>query len=242
MLAPSLVQRITSYWRKHLGLLEGVRLFERPFRITNHGGELEGYEGVFALFGEGGATLSLPPGRSSEVERYVADEAQGAAEYANSLHDVAGVRVIGPALVSYAESVPAPTHDVRHLDSGDSGMLARLRESCDELEWEHGGISEHTLAMCGVVVAGDELAALASYEVWGATLAHISIITHPIHRGLGYGRSAVAGMAKHALAHGLIPQYRTLVSNAASCKIAESLGFEPYATSVAVRLGENPAT
>jgi hypothetical protein len=47
----------------------------------------------------------------------------------------------------------------------------------------------------------------------------------------------VAHLAGVASAEGLIPQYRTLDANIASIRIAESLGFEGYATSVAVRLG-----
>jgi predicted GNAT family acetyltransferase len=70
----------------------------------------------------------------------------------------------------------------------------------------------------------------------GGTSSHIAVITHPDFRGRGYGRSAVAHLAARALAAGLLPQYRTLVANHSSIHVAQSLGFELYATSMAVRL------
>jgi predicted GNAT family acetyltransferase len=86
------------------------------------------------------------------------------------------------------------------------------------------------------VFAGGDLVALAGYEVLGSTIAHISVITHPAFRGRGFGRSTVSHLARVALAAGLVPQYRTLESNRASIRVAESLGFVHYASSVAVRL------
>ena len=83
--------------------------------------------------------------------------------------------------------------------------------------------------------ANGELIALAGYETWGGTIAHISIVTHPSHRNQGAGRTAVAGVTQHALRAGLLPQYRTLQSNQPSIRIAEALGFSAYATSMAVR-------
>jgi len=81
-----------------------------------------------------------------------------------------------------------------------------------------------------------ELVSIAGYEIWGGTIAHVSVITHPAHRGRGYARSAVAAAASTALKAGLIPQYRTLESNGPSMSVARSLGFVHYATSVAVKL------
>lgn len=102
-------------------------------------------------------------------------------------------------------------------------------------DWDNlsESITPETSAAC---FAGETLAALATYEVWGGRLAHIGVVTHPVHRGRGHGRSAVAHLARMALAAGLIPQYRALESNIPSIRIAEALGFRCFATSVAVRL------
>jgi hypothetical protein len=44
--------------------------------------------------------------------------------------------------------------------------------------------------------------------------------------------------ARTALKAALVPQYRALASNAPSLRIADRLGFVPYAASFAVRLRE----
>ena len=92
------------------------------------------------------------------------------------------------------------------------------------------------MPLFGVFDTSRELTALASYEAWNRRIAHISIVTHPRHRGRGSGRAAVALAAQHALAAGLVPQYRTLRANTASMAIANRLGFVEYGFSVYVRM------
>jgi predicted GNAT family acetyltransferase len=86
------------------------------------------------------------------------------------------------------------------------------------------------------VFVGEQLASVSGYETWGDRVAHISVITHPKQRSRGFGQRAVAHIAMRALDAGLLPQYRTLESNSASIRIAESLGFCRYAISLAIRL------
>jgi predicted GNAT family acetyltransferase len=103
------------------------------------------------------------------------------------------------------------------------------------MEWEHGGSPiEHP---CSGVFVRDQLASLAGYEIWSGGIAHISIVTHPEFRGDGYGRSAVAHLMERVIGAGLLPQYRTLEANGASMRLAEALGFQRYAVTVAVRFG-----
>jgi predicted GNAT family acetyltransferase len=64
----------------------------------------------------------------------------------------------------------------------------------------------------------------------------MAVITHPQHRGHGYGRAVVSRLTEEALHQGLGPQYRTLEANAPAMAIAHTLGFMHYATTVAVRL------
>jgi predicted GNAT family acetyltransferase len=89
--------------------------------------------------------------------------------------------------------------------------------------------------MVGVFEKGG-LVALASYELWGGRIAHISIVSHPLWRGRGYAATAVSALAKIVLERGLVPQYRTLEANKPSMAVARRLGFVQYATSFAVRL------
>jgi len=233
-----LAERATSiahtYWASHFGC-SSEELFSQPFRLLAHGGELAGYGGAVALFRGDAVMASIPPdctytlrGMLSGMSHHVTPD-----DFISALRSVATV-ILGPAYVGYATEISQPVHPVRALDSGDRTAIHALQMSCDPIHWEHGGSSlDHP---CSGVFIGDQLVAVAGYEVWGGTIAHISIITHPDFRRQGYGRNAVAHLADRAIHAGLLPQYRTLQSNLPSVRIAESLGFYPYATSVAVRL------
>jgi predicted GNAT family acetyltransferase len=146
-----------------------------------------------------------------------------------------GFRIIGPAFIGYAEHIsPAPS-GARLLVKEDFPLVDELRRSCEELAWEHGGSEVEGSPTAGAFENG-RLVSLAGYEVWDDAIAHISVVTHPDFRGHGHGRAVVTQVAAAALEAGLLPQYRTLEANAGSIRIAEALGFERYATSVAVRL------
>jgi GNAT superfamily N-acetyltransferase len=222
------------YWAGHLGCAER-ELFSQPLRIVPHGKDLAGYDGVFALFRGSAAIVSIPPEREDAIRRHLVVR-KGLISpllLASRLSEV-GEKIVGPAFVGYASTVLPPAHSVKELDPSDLDARNALRKACTAEEWEHGGGAEEGPSS-GVIVDGC-LAALASYEVWGNAIAHISIVTHPAHRHQGHGRNAVAHLARRALACGLLPQYRTLESNAPSMKIAHSLGFQAYARSIAIRL------
>jgi GNAT superfamily N-acetyltransferase len=227
------ISQATSYWASHLGC-SAESLFAQPLHIVTHGADLADYDGIFALFRSGGATVSFPPDRIESLRRLLPSPPVTPDGFAGTFGG-SSFTVIGPAYIGYAEVVRPPSHPVRSLTEHDASAARALRAACPETEWEHGGsvVGEHPSS--GVFV-GSELVALAGYEVWGDAIAHISVITHPTFRGRGFGHSAVSHLASTALAVGFVPQYRTLESNRASIRIAEFLGFTYYATSVAVRL------
>lgn len=227
------ISKATSYWASHLGCSPEA-LFAQPLHIVSHGADLVDYNGVFALFRGGAATISSPPDRVESLRHLLPSPSLTPTRFANAFSGPS-FTLIGPAYIGYAEAVRSPSHSVHSLTERDAAAAGALQAACTETEWEHGGsvVGEHPSS--GVFV-GNELVALAGYEVWGSSIAHISVVTHPAFRGRGFGGSAVAHLAQAALAADLVPQYRTLQSNHASIRIAEALGFFHYATSVAVRL------
>jgi GNAT superfamily N-acetyltransferase len=226
-----------DYWASHLGI-PSERLFSEPLSIIAHSGELTGYGGVFALFRDGAKAISLPPERAEQLRPLImklpADFSPGDLE--KVLRPFASM-VIGPAFIGYTDSIPSASQLARLLTADDTTAVAALQAACLEDEWEHGGSDAGQHPAFGVFVE-DQLAALTGYEIWSGTIAHISVITHPGHRGRGFGAAAVAQITAHALSAGLLPQYRTLDSNQPSMRIAERLGFHRYATSLAMRMGE----
>lgn len=212
-----------NYWASHLGIARD-QLFSKTVDLISHGGELSDYPGIFALFREGMAIVSLPNRfefRRTLSSRLSTDSSP--ATLAEALEPYAS-KFIGPALLAYANDVPAPPHPARELIKNDEPAINFLRIACDDTEWEHGGPGDLTRSVSGIFY-DNQLIALASYEIWGHSIAHISVITHPEYRGHGFGASAVAHVAARALADGLLPQYRTLESNAPSMRIAKALGF-----------------
>lgn len=234
MLPSHAVSTATRYWAAHFGE-SGEHLISEPFRLVTHRGELEGYHGVFALFREGSVVVSLPPERADPLRALLSlpPLVDSPERLIDALAPVA-TRIVGPAWIGYATEVPLPMPPARALSADDQEALACLREGCTPIDWDHGGSSLDQ--PCSGVFVDGRLAALAGYEIWGGTIAHIAVVSHPDLRGRGYGRGAVAHLAARALTTGLLPQYRTLDANIPSVRVAETLGFHRFATSVAVRL------
>lgn len=223
----------TDYWAADLGL-SAAELFAEPFQLIAHGNAWADYDGAFALFRNDSVVTSVPAERIDSLRSRLeplrppfspSDLARALAAISTS--------VVGPARIAYPSKLRAPAHPARALLATENGAIQALREACDATQWDHGGSSIDQ--PCSGVFLGSQLVALAGYEIWGRTIAHIAIVTHPDFRGRGYGRSAVAHLACRALAARLLPQYRTLESNLPSIHIAESLGFESFATSMAIR-------
>lgn len=147
-------------------------------------------------------------------------------------------KIIGPAFIGYGSSESLDLRDASSARAVSSHEeIAKLQAACEPEAWDHGGSEPETERTFGVVDQSGALLALSGYKVWNESIAHISIVTHPLHRGRGHGRAAVARAAQAALAAGLVPQYRTLSHNAPSMNIAKRLGFVEYGFSVYVRLG-----
>ena len=235
---------VDAYWAAFFGCApEALRRAES--HVASHVG-LGDYRGAYAMtFGDAAPIVSVPPD--------FLDLARGAAsrwnaETVNSPADLRalfGARAgdaIGPAVVSYVDSTPnhrlAADGDVRVLlpsEPAHRSAVEQLCAACTPTEWAHGGSALADTPAFGVFHEA-ALVAMASYEVWGERLGHIGILTHPNFRGRGFGRAAVARLTAYLGDQRLVPQYRTLATNVAARRVAASLGFVPYARSMAVRL------
>ena len=234
---------VNAYWATMFGCAVADL---RPLRgrAYAHDG-FANYHGVHAMmFGEAAPIVSVPDDLLSLAEPAASTWLPGSIRATAQLTGLLGARVglvIGPAVLAYADATmlrAAKTqHPVRRLSvdsSDDRRVVAALRDGCTSDEWEMGSSNLGHDIVFGAF-AGAALAAVAGYEVWGDTIAHIAIITDPARRGHGFGKAAVLAAAQHALEHCLVPQYRTLESNTSARGVATSLGFVPLATSFAVR-------
>ncbi len=234
-ISPNSMARLLQCWKIFFGLSRcDESVFQNPPRVVTHAGELAGYAGVYALFSVEGAIISTPPGNMLVLpSEFLAGEG-GAGCFARACASLPGMLVLGPAWLGYCDCLSATDSRARILGSQDRLAVNELQQACGPTAWEHGGCTGETKAAFGLFLSGD-LVSLASYEIWAGDLAHISVVTSPDHRGKGYGREVVASAAAYALKQGLLPQYRTLESNAPSLAVGEALGFIHCATSVAVK-------
>jgi GNAT superfamily N-acetyltransferase len=145
--------------------------------------------------------------------------------------------IVGPAWLGYADRTDfraIPAHGVRRLTAADAEALHALAEACGA-EWELSGIEFDQPLLQGCFVDG-ELTAAGTLTTSSATVLNIGIITHPRHRGQGYGKRVVSALTTAGLVQECVLQYRTLESNEPSMAIARDLGFQQYGITIAVRL------
>lgn len=241
MLSPATVDVVDGYWAGFLGVPRTRLRPPRPLAVPH--AELGDYRGMYAQAFGGAPLVSLP---GEMLERWgpaAAQAAGGGLVDDDRWRTVFGARVdrvVGPAVIAYADAGTfrsvSTDPAVRLLGDADRPALDALRAAVSAEEWEHSGDRALGATPVAGAFAEGALAAVSGYDVWGGRLAHLGIVTHPAHRGRGLGAAAVALAMETALAAGLVPQYRTLLSNAPSLAIARRLGFVGYATSLAVRL------
>ena len=235
---PQTRDTVDAFWASYYGVTPEELCAPDP-RVVAHAG-LAGYRGLqgFVRIGSG-LVLSAPP----ECVETLAPHVDGWSleslldpSCLLSLGLPAGTTV-GPAFLGYTDTRhfrPAPSLTVRRLERPDREAFEELREACEPEEWDHGG-GAFELPSIGWFEDG-RILAVAHYEVWGGAIAHVGVVAEPGARGAGRGHAVVSAITGLALAEGLVPQYRTLETNAPSLAVASDLGFEPYARTVSVRL------
>jgi GNAT superfamily N-acetyltransferase len=241
--ASEILAAADAWWSQELGC-SVAELRPTATRVQEHRGRLAGYLGIWILALGEHPVISLPPAALALSGRASAWSRAQLLAPGNLLSDLGTLgagrieRIVGPASISYGLEglYLEDAARARVLTAADAPALEQLRAACGNDEWEHGG-SEHAAA--GALFGtfdGARLVAVASYQVWGNSIAHIAIATAPAWRGRGFGKAAVALAARRALEAGLVPQYRTLRSNTASMAIGRHLCFIEYGFSVAIRL------
>jgi RimJ/RimL family protein N-acetyltransferase len=237
-MTPATADTIDRYWSSDLG--------SRPDDLRNPRTVVvpqgtPGYQGVLVFRRGPACIVSVPSVLVEYVTRLVAGRAPAEVfdrDFLASLFEGAVDRIIGPAYLGHADATdfrPADSRGARRLDAGDEPALRRLAASCAPIEWEHSAIHFERPPVFGCF-AGEEMAAAGTLRNLDERLLFVGIITHPDYRGHGYGKAVVSAMTEYGIRSGGIMMYRTLSSNYASVGIARSLGYQEYATTLAVRL------
>jgi GNAT superfamily N-acetyltransferase len=122
------------------------------------------------------------------------------------------------------------------LTQDDADALARLRDASDPIEWDHGGNIYPVKHPTFAVFDGAEIVAAASYDYQEEWIRHVGFITHPAHRGRGYGRAVGSAITAYGLGEGGVMQWQTLNANVPSFRVGQALGYKPWVETIAVRL------
>ncbi|MFB8077000.1 GNAT family N-acetyltransferase [Streptomyces sp. NPDC056013] len=145
--------------------------------------------------------------------------------------------VLGPATLAYlssAEFRPAshPQGAAEPLASTHPDVQGLLR-SAEPEDLAESGMEEIT-SPAFVVREGTDVVAAAGYRAWPAETAHVCVLTHPQWRGRRLARHTSSAAVAHALAAGLLPQWRARPP--ASRRVARSLGFRELGSQLSIRL------
>ncbi|MFI1780758.1 GNAT family N-acetyltransferase [Streptomyces rubiginosohelvolus] len=185
------------------------------------------------------ALITAPTGRAAESVRSALTGPTTAA-----LTDPAAVArllpvadTLGPAALGYlapdalrpAGRTAAPT---TRLSPGHAALRALLAEAGPSDAGE-SGLADVTSPLF-VVRKGPEVLAAAGYERWPRDTAHLCVLTAPDARGRGLAWQAAHAATAHALAAGLLPQWRARPP--ASRRVARALGYREVGRQLSVRL------
>ncbi|HEY1176266.1 MAG TPA: GNAT family N-acetyltransferase, partial [Phytomonospora sp.] len=119
------------------------------------------------------------------------------------------------------------------LAPGDPAVIA-LEDLAGDDEAGEASLDEATSPIFAVRRDGAVVAA-SGYRVWAGKAAHIGVLTAPDWRGNGLAKTVGAASTAHALAAGLLPQWRARI--VPSRRVARALGFRELGAQLSVRLG-----
>ncbi|MEV4430223.1 GNAT family N-acetyltransferase [Streptomyces sp. NPDC049602] len=195
-----------------------------------------GWAGVVALGGS--ALVTAPDERAAATVR-----AALAGLPVTALVDADSVRaalpvtgVLGPAALSYVSPEgfrPAAALSAVDRLPGGHPALRVLEESAGRDDSAEAALDDIT-SPAFVVHEQGRVAAAAGYEAWPGRTAHLSVLTAPGARGRGLARAAASAAVAHALAAGLLPQWRARPP--ASRRVAAALGFEELGAQLSLEL------
>ncbi|GAA5613407.1 GNAT family N-acetyltransferase [Streptomyces platensis] len=146
--------------------------------------------------------------------------------------------VLGPASLCYldrADFLPVRGGVVVEEAVHDHDGLSALLAGAGEEDTDESGLVDIT-SPAFVLSESDDVVAAAGYQTWPRSVAHLSVLVAPGQRGRGLARVVASAAVAHALAAGLLPQWRAR-ANASKC-VALALGFQELGAQLSVRLGE----
>ncbi len=241
-LRPKSLDAILDWWAQELGI-SGADLWATQTGVTLSGNPLQ--PGIFAFRRGNFVRIAAAPWKLENIRDEIVNKKLATifskGFWPKYLPEMCG-KVIGPALLFYADSVPDAWQSfaaprgmmLRGLAAMDALAFAELAGALTKKEYEHCGLEFGPHPMWGVFWK-KQLLAVAGYDAWPGRIAHIGVAVHPEFRRQKLGRLVAMAASRGAMARRRIVQYRTNADNTGSVEIAKALGFELFAETIDVR-------
>lgn len=147
--------------------------------------------------------------------------------------------VLGPATLAYAscnDFRPAAAGEAIERVAPGHQDLHGLVSTAGQQDADESGIEEIT-SPAFIVREGTDVVAAAGYRTWPVSTAQFSVLAAPRQRGRGLAQQVASAAVAHALAAGLLPQWRARPVE--SRRVALALGFRELGTQLSVRLDQD---
>lgn len=184
-------------------------------------------EGWFRVVRLGDSTLASVPANSPHVDS-ITQSTFDLTDVGNLAQIIGAPDIVrGPAELLYFDASQAIVESDRKITELPSThtSVQTIIEACDHEESDESGLSDVDSPIFAVM-DGDLVVAACGWSTWPGDVAHFSVLTRPSHRSLGLGLAVTRAAISHAVAAGLLPQWRAKSSNAGSLALARRAGFE----------------
>jgi hypothetical protein len=197
------------------------------------------YPGWFVVWREKGVHISTPS--AVEAREVQSLSAIGLPELADAAFWKAfglqrGLTLHGPSVHAYLDEDPGAATEVVVISDAD---LDFLREGVPAEEWGESGWEHEPAHQWGIVEDGRVVAA-ANLTDWGGTPRDVGVLVSPHARGRGLAEAVGRHAASQAIREHGVARWRAQVTDLASVHASRRLGFEPWATQLALRPSLRP--
>jgi hypothetical protein len=193
---------------------------------------LAGYPGVWFFVRKSCCIVSAPPAWCPRLEQALGEATLDSVMSEGGFRAVFGSAFessVGPSWLGWLSSrhfQPVSSPKVRRATAPE---LRALAAACSPQEREAADLRDDDAFGW---FEGEEILAAASLTAWGENVAGPGVLS----RRPGCGTAVVSATVAEALRDGKLVVYQTLMENERAVGIARRLGFEFYASHLAVRL------
>ena len=234
---------VERFWRGLFGL-EADELWQ-DVTVRPHEG-LGEYEGWYVAWRADGVHVSCPTTAAALDAASLASTSHVDLQKPEFWQEFAAqrsLRVIGPATHHYLDEDPGVPDDVEQVDPI---RLRLLRDAVSTEDWEESGLPEAidagSVALAAWGATGEATRPWVPALLGGAVVRDlggaprdVGLLVADDARRRGVGGSLGQGAASYAVSWHGWAGWRCRTTNVASMRTAARLGFEPYATQLAIR-------